>query len=110
MKLIVKSPELASLNETLADGDQPLSTYLILSPNFGAHLFRDKPAYIVAKVVPHSKKQFMKRFWYEIFNLIQKNEIYLFSIEEKVLDYPVALVKKVLVKPILPESSWLRIQ
>jgi len=94
----------------MAYGDQPLSTHLILSLNYGAHLIRGKPAYIVAKVVPHSKKKFLKGFWYKIFSITQNKEVYLYLIEEKVPEYPAALVDKVIVKSIRPESSWLRIQ
>lgn len=109
-KRILNSPELASLNEALAYGDQPLSTHLTLSLNFGAHLIRGKAAYIVAKVVPHSKKKFLKGFWYKIFNITQNKEVYLYSIEAKIPKYSAALVDKVLVKSIRPESSWLCIQ
>lgn len=106
----MKSPELGSLNEALAYGDQPLSTHLLLTLNFGAHLIRNKTAYIVAKVVPQSKKKFVKGFWYRIFNLNQNQEVYKYCIEEKIPDYPAASVKKVSVKSIRPEYSWLRIQ
>ncbi|MFX1293256.1 MAG: hypothetical protein ACFFD2_00160 [Promethearchaeota archaeon] len=57
-KLISKSPELASLNESLVYGDQSLSTHLLLTLNFGAHLIHGKTAYVVAKVVPQNKKNF----------------------------------------------------
>lgn len=109
-KAILKSPELATLNESLFYGDQPLSTHLLLTLNFGIHLMRGKPAYILAKVVPRSEKRFIQDFWYKIFNITQNNEVNIYSIEELIPQYPVALVEKVLVKSLRPETGWLRIQ
>jgi len=109
-KQILKSPELALLNESLAYGDQPLSTHLLLTLTFGGYLVRNKTAYIVAKVVPANEKQFIQGFWYKIFNITQNEEVFIYVIEEKIPEYPVAMVKKVLAKSIRPETSWLRIQ
>jgi hypothetical protein len=110
-KLILKSLELASLNESLVYGDQPLSTHLLLTLNFGAHLIQGKTAYIVAKLIPRNEKKFMQGFWYKIFNILDDDrEVYIYVIEEKIPEYPAASVKKVLVKSIRPETSWLRLQ
>ena len=107
--------DLLGLSRSLLTIESPytlwkLSTHLTLSLNFGAHLIRGKAAYIVAKVVPHSKKKILKGFWYKIFNITQNKEVYLYSIEAKIPKYSAALVDKVLVKSIRPESSWLCIQ
>ena len=108
--LILKSPELANLNEALTYGDQPLSTHLILSMNFGGYLVRGKTAYILAKLVPKSEKKFIQGFWYKIFNITKNKEVFMYLIEEKIPEYPAAQVEKLLVKSIRPETSWLRIQ
>ena len=107
-KLTIKSPELAMLNESLKYGDQPLSTHLLLTLNFGSHLLRNKIAYILARIVPKSEEKFMERFWYKIFTITQKKEVSIYVIEEKVPEYPAALVKKIAVKSIRPETGWLR--
>ncbi|NVM55061.1 MAG: hypothetical protein HWN66_15250, partial [Candidatus Helarchaeota archaeon] len=109
-KIILKSPELAMLNEALTYGDQPLSTHLLLTLNFGAYLIRHKVAYIIARLFPKSEKKFIDNFWYKIFNIIQNKEVCVYVIEEKIPEYPAALVKKVSVKSIRPETGWLRIQ
>jgi hypothetical protein len=109
-KFILKSPELAQLNESLAYGDQPLSTHLLLTLNFGSHLIRHKTAYVVVKLVPNDEKKFVQGFWYNIFNITQNEEVFIYVIEEKIPAYPAASVKKLLVKSIRPETSWLRIQ
>jgi hypothetical protein len=109
-KSILRSPELALLNESLAYGDQPLSTHLLLTLAFGGYLVRSKPAYVIAKVVPTNEKQFLQGFWYKVFNITQNKEVFIYIIEEKIPEYPAALVKKVLVKSLRPETSWLRIQ
>ncbi|MHA1132620.1 MAG: hypothetical protein ACTSQQ_17675 [Candidatus Helarchaeota archaeon] len=61
-KAILKSPELALLNESLRYGDQPLSTHLILTLNFITHLIHGRPAYIVTKLVPTSEKKFIQGY------------------------------------------------
>ncbi|NVM29409.1 MAG: hypothetical protein HWN65_11265 [Candidatus Helarchaeota archaeon] len=109
-KSIMKSSELALLNEALAYGDQPLSTHLLLTLNFGSYLIREKTAYVLAKLMPRSEKKFLETFWYKIFNITQKKEVCVYVIEEKIPKYPTALVKKALVKSIRPETGWLRIQ
>jgi hypothetical protein len=109
-KTILKSPDLALLNESLTYGDQPLSTHLLLALAFGGFLVRNKPAYVIAKVVPTREKQFLQGFWYKVFNITENKEVFIYVIEEKIPVYPAALVKKVLVKSIRPETSWLRIQ
>ena len=109
-KAILRSPDLALLNESLAYGDQPLSTHLLLTLAFGGYLVRGKPAYVIAKVVPTNVKQFLQGFWYKVFNITQNKEVFIYVIEEKIPVYPAALVNKVLVKSIRPETSWLRIQ
>ncbi len=43
-------------------------------------------------------------------NITQNEEVFIYIIEEKVPVYPAALVKKMLVKSIRPETSWLLIQ
>ena len=58
-KAILRSPDLTLLNESLAYGDQPLSTHLLLTLAFGGYLIRGKPAYVIAKVVPTNEKQFL---------------------------------------------------
>lgn len=108
LKLVIKSPELAMLNESLKYGDQPLSTHLLLSLNFGSHLIRDKMACIMARLVPSSEKKFIEKFWYKIFNIVQKKEVIVYVIEEKIPEYPAALVKGMAVKSIRPETGWLR--
>ena len=109
-KFILKSPELAVLNESLDYGDQPLSTHLLLTLCFGIPLLRGKAPYVLAKLVPHRKKKFIQGFWYKIFNIIQQKEVWIYVIEEKIPKYPDALVKKILVKSIRPETSWFRIR
>jgi hypothetical protein len=110
-KAILKSSELALLNESLRYGDQPLSTHLLLTLNFTAQLIRGKTAYVVAKLVPTSQKKFIQGYWYKIFNSVMENEeVFLYVIEEKIPSYTSEFVKKVLVKSIRPETSWLRIQ
>jgi len=109
-KAILQSPDLALLNESLVYGDQPLSTHLLLTLSFGGYLVRGKPAYVIAKVVPTNEKQFLQGFWYKVFNITQTEEVFIYVIEEKIPEYPAAMVKKVLVKSIRPETSWLRIQ
>ncbi len=109
-KLVMKSPELSILNESLKYGDQPLSTHLLLTLNFGAHLIRNKLAYIMARIVPRSEKKFIERFWYKIFSITQQKEVSIYVIEEKIPEYPAALVKEITVKSIRPETGWLRTQ
>ncbi len=108
-KVAIKSPELAMLNESLRYGDQPLSTHLLLSLNFGAHLINHKVARIMARIVPKSEKKFIERFWYKIFNITKRKEVVIHVIEEVIPKYPSALVKKISVKSIRPETGWLRI-
>ncbi len=109
-KSILKSPELALLNESLAYGDQPLSTHLLLTLNFGSYLVRNKTAYVLAKIVPASEKAFLQGYWYKVFNITQNEEVLIYVIEEKIPEYPAAVVKKVLVKSLRPETSWLRLK
>ncbi len=109
-KAILQSHDLALLNESLAYGDQPLSTHLLLTLTFKKFLVRGKPAYVIAKVVPTLENQFLQGFWYKIFNITQNQEVFRYVVEEKIPEYPAAMVKKVLVKSISPETSWLRIQ
>jgi len=71
---------------------------------------RGKPAYVIAKVVPTHEKQFLQGFWYKVFNITQNEEVFIYVVEEKIPEYPAAMVKKVLVKSIRPETSWLRTQ
>ncbi len=107
-KVTIKSPELAMLNESLKYGDQPLSTHLLLSLNFGAHLINNKVARIMARIIPKSEKKFIERFWYKIFNITQKKDVIINIIEEMIPIYSTALVNKILVKSIRPETGWLR--
>ncbi|MHA1649350.1 MAG: hypothetical protein ACTSYB_04070 [Candidatus Helarchaeota archaeon] len=109
-KLILQSPELTLLNESFYYGDQPLSTHLLLTLCFGVHLLRDKVPYVLARLVPHNKKKFIQGFWYKIFNIIQQKEVWIYVIEEKIPKYPDAMVKKILIKSIRPETSWFRVQ
>jgi hypothetical protein len=82
----------------------------LLTLAFGGYLVRNKTAYVIAKVVPTTEKQFIQGFWYKIFNITQNEEVFIYVIEEKIPEYPAALVKKVLAKSLRPETSWLRIQ
>lgn len=109
-KTVLKSRELAMLNESLIYGDQPLVTHLLLTLNFGTYLIRNKTAYVVGKVVPQSEKRFIQGFWYKIFNITQNTEVGIYVIEERIPVYPAASVKKLVVKSIRPETSWLRTQ
>jgi hypothetical protein len=109
-KSIIRSRELAMLNEALDCGDQPLSTHLLLTMAFMSHLIRGKPAFIIAKITPKNQKKFIEKYWYKIFNIIEKKEVVIYVIEEKVSEYPSELVEKVLMKSIRPETGWLRIQ
>ncbi len=109
-KLILRSPELALLNESLKYGDQPLSSHLLLSLSFGSHLICGKTAYVIARVIPKSEKKFIEKFWYKIFNITQNKEVVIYVIEEKIPEYLTALVKKILVKSVRPETGWLRTQ
>ena len=59
---------------------------------------------------PTTRKKFIQGFWYKIFNIIQQKEVWIYVIEEKIPKYPDALVKKILVKSIRPETSWFRIR
>ncbi|HUY00386.1 MAG TPA: hypothetical protein VMV49_12570 [Candidatus Deferrimicrobium sp.] len=108
--IVIRSPELALLNEALAYGDQPLSTHLLLSLNFATYLMRDRTAFVLAKLVPQNEKTFIQGFWYKIFNITQNKEVFIYVIEEQIPEYPAAMVKTLLVKSIRPETSWLRIQ
>jgi len=76
-KAILQSPDLALLNESLAYGDQPLSTHLLLTLVFGGYLVRGKPTYVIAKVVPTHEKQFLQGFWYKVFNITQNEEVFI---------------------------------
>ena len=62
------------------------------------------------ELVLYKLKQFLQGFWYRVFNITQNKEAFIYIIEEKIPEYPAALVKKVLVKSLRPETSWLRIQ
>ncbi|TFF86810.1 MAG: hypothetical protein EU551_00490 [Promethearchaeota archaeon] len=109
-KNIIKSRELAMLNEALYYGDQPLSTHLLLTMAFMSHLIRGKPAFVISNITPKNQKKFIEKYWYKIFNITEKKEVFIYVIEEKVPEYPSDLVEKVLVKSIRPETGWLRIQ
>jgi len=109
-KYIIASPELVSLNESFAYGDQPLATHLLLTCAFGAHLLGGKPGYVYAKVVPRRQKRYIRGYWYKIFTITQAKEVVLHVIEPCIPDYPAAMVRKVLVKSLRPETCWLRIQ
>jgi len=109
-KAILKSHELMQLNESLAYGDQWLSTHLLLTLNFGSYLIRNKTAYLMVKLVPRDEKKFLQEFWYKIFSITQNEEVFIYVIEEQIPVYPAALIKKLLVKSVRPETSWLRIQ
>ncbi|MHA1649208.1 MAG: hypothetical protein ACTSYB_03360, partial [Candidatus Helarchaeota archaeon] len=83
----------------------------LLTLSFGTHLLRGKPAYIMAKIIPHNKTRFIQYFWYKTFNIItSQKEVLLYVIESHVPNYPSALVKRVAVKSLRPPTSWLRIQ
>ena len=42
--------------------------------------------------------------------IIEKKEVFIYVIEEKIPEYSKELVRKLLVKSLKPDTSWLRIQ
>ncbi|TFG05771.1 MAG: hypothetical protein EU536_00930 [Promethearchaeota archaeon] len=110
-KRVLKSAELALLNESLKYGDQPLHTHLLLTLNFAVPLLQGTMGRLVAKLVPTKTKRFIDRFWYKIFHVInQQEEVFIYVIENIIPDYPSDLVQKLQVKSLRPETGWLRIQ
>ena len=77
-KIVINSPELNLLNESLEYGDQPLSTHLLLTMAFGSHFIRNKKAYILVKIFPQKLNSFIQGFWYKIFQIIQNKFLYMF--------------------------------
>ncbi|MBD3230008.1 MAG: hypothetical protein GF329_17630 [Candidatus Lokiarchaeota archaeon] len=63
-KTILKSKRIAMLNESFDYADQSLSIHLLLIMAFMSHLIKNKPVFIMVKIVPKNKKRFIKRFWF----------------------------------------------